>query len=86
MDELAKKREISESLIAKMDELLPPIAFKRPSFTIPEEVPIVPVAAALVNEIEPVLESVEAQLKQISASRGSLKTIERELSLLRSKQ
>jgi hypothetical protein len=84
MDGLRAKRELAESLIGRMDEILPPFVFARPTFAVPRASPVVPVAAALVKELEPVLDNVESQLQEISASRMTLKDIGKQLALIRS--
>jgi hypothetical protein len=86
MDLLERKRAVAESLAARMDEILPPYVFDRPEFAVVKVAPVVPITAALINDIEPVLEGVENQLNAISSSRMTLKSIERELALIRSKR
>ena len=81
-----QKRQVAESLISRVDELLPPYVFQRPSFCMTEEYPIVVTASTVVQEIEPVLESLERQLLDISAARESVRGIASELVALRSKK
>ena len=86
MERLLQKRDIVESLISRVDEILPACVYNRPSFCIPEESPIITTTSQVVKEIEPVLESLERQLLDISSARQSLRNIETELVAIRSRK
>ena len=86
MELLKKKREFAESLIERMDELLPPFVFERPAFAVKKEYPVIPATEAIVNEIEPVLEAVENQLKELSGTKLTLKSLEKEVAMIRNKR
>jgi len=83
---LHHRREVAEALILRMDELLPSFVFERPPFAIAKPPVRRTASAAVLDELEPLLNSVEAQLEEITSSRFNLKQIEKELDLMRAKK